>query len=465
MKIKIKFLSSAFAMLTIVLLIPASCSGTASVGSGPSANAPGSNAVTQSNEGSSTQSGLPVPDATESYLQTQVAQEQPLATPLPGTNSLVNTSLDDLARKVAATSRPRSGTAQVMLARRVTPAELTSMELYCYQSSTIETPPLALIIIKGDFPPDVQNANFTSNSPTISYIAYVFDLWAGAPTLVLKSDHGGAFRTALNDPTLPGDVPAGHPTPRPLSCSNTTSMNSKLYHYGDTLPGTLEGPNLVHQADFGAWSYSAIKEATPTEHSAEGALLATNQPYAQVRFNDGSSVAGIEKYIDANKQLVGSMSQRSGQVETWVVFKDYVPADQFRAFAGKYGLKTGISYLRAIDENPNPLYAPYYKLQVVPTDGASDPLPHAQVDSAFSQVQANVPQLTMKGVYATHAWVDARNLPALAADPSVYYVDLTANAVRDDLAKAGIAGADQAVVETPAALLFALVEKPWQGNR
>jgi hypothetical protein len=67
-------------------------------------------------------------------------------------------------------------------------------------------------------------------------------------------------------------------------------------------------------------------------------------------------------------------------------------------------------------------------------------------------------------VYATHAWVAAKQLTALAVDPSVYYIDLTANAVRDDLAKAGIAGADQAVVDTPAAMLFALVEQPWTGK-
>ncbi len=100
----------------------------------------------------------------------------------------------------------------------------------------------------------------------------------------------------------------------------------------------------------------------------------------------------------------------------------------------------------------------------MPADGKADPLPQAAVDSAFNKLHADTPQLSLKGVYATHAWLDAKDLSALAADPSVYYVDLTANAVRDDLAKAGVAGAAQAVVETPAQMLFALVEKPWQSK-
>ena len=72
--------------------------------------------------------------------------------------------------------------------------------------------------------------------------------------------------------------------------------------------------------------------------------------------------------------------------------------------------------------------------------------------------------MQLQGVYATHAWVDAKELPTIAADPSVYYVDVTAEAARNDLVKAGISNARQAVVVNYADVLFSAVEKPYQSK-
>ncbi len=146
------------------------------------------------------------------------------------------------------------------------------------------------------------------------------------------------------------------------------------------------------------------------------------------------------------------------------MFKNYMPVEQFRAFVQKHGLKPGLSYLRAIDENPVPVYAPYYTIKVNASN--SDPIPQASLGSQLTPLTSDPQrQVALKGVYVTHAWIDAKQLQALAADPSVYYVDIAANLVRSDLAKAGVAGAAQAQVITYPQLIFnSLVEKPYQSK-
>ncbi len=416
---------------------------------------PTSNGSVQRAAGHTSIQGLPSPNPTEQYLTDETSKEREVSNATPKTHSLVNVSPSEIGKIALTYNQPYGGTDRVVLSKATTWAELASLGIVDEESVTIETPPLALVILKGNFIernlPGLVVGGVTVKA---KYLVYVYDLWAGAATVFMASPDGKGLREVLNDPSLP----AGTIT---LQTTLHLSTAPKLFHYGDTLPGVLMGPNVVHQASFSTWSYSSIKDASGTEHSAEAVAVGPNQPYAQVMLNDSSSVATIQQYITANKQMVASMSQRSGPVETWIVFKDYVPADQFRSFATAHKLTAGVSYLRAIDENPNPLYAPYYKLQIVPPANSADPLPQADVDSAFSKLQANTPQLSLKGVYATHAWIDAKDLPALAADPSVYYVDLTANAVRDDLAKAGIAGAAQAVIDTPAHLIFiAMFEQP-----
>lgn len=461
MQAKHRMIGISAALLIAGLLVGLiTYSGASHLSTANSASTSHSSAVTNSGVINSSPS-LPTPNATEDDLMTKTAKEIVENTPVPRmARSLVNASPEEVASIVLSTGAfPSRGTrGQVVLARRVTLKDLDEMGLSRPNISSIETPPLMLVILKGNF--DISNKSgllMPGTHSSATYIGYIIDLWAGQACAVMASPDGRNFGKALNDPALMGRYQPSQ------GSQNAETSPVKLYHYGDTLTGIPIGSTDLHSAKFAGWGYYAVAGVSQIIHTADGTAIEPKRPYAQVSF-DNSSIATIQQYIDANKQMVTPMSQRSGQVEAWIVFKDYVPADQFRSFAQAYKLTAGVSYLRAIDENPNPLYAPYYKLQIVPPDGKATPLPQATVDSAFNKLHADVPQLSLKGVYATHAWLDAKDLPALAADPSVYYVDLTANAVRDDLAKAGVAGAAQAVVETPAQMLFALVEKPWQSK-
>ncbi len=61
-----------------------------------------------------------------------------------------------------------------------------------------------------------------------SYVAYIYDLWAGSPTVWMASPTGGEFRAALNDPTLPA---VAAPAEVPFIGQTTPSL-----HYGETAP-------------------------------------------------------------------------------------------------------------------------------------------------------------------------------------------------------------------------------------
>jgi len=135
-----------------------------------------------------------------------------------------------------------SGTSQVVLVRPVTTKEVGTLGLGYLDFASIETPPLMLVIIKGDF--DTSNTLASIYPSTKSkwrsqYIGYVFDMWAGVPSLTITSPQGGAFRKVLNDPTLPakppGDNPASVPPPMP--------PEHKTLHYGAVAPGVAMPPS------------------------------------------------------------------------------------------------------------------------------------------------------------------------------------------------------------------------------
>ncbi len=125
----------------------------------------------------------------------------------------------------------RSGTPQVVYTRRITREDAATLNIGTISRTTIEEPPLMLVIIKGDLSdPKFIGIAIGGPSRQFQYVAYVYDLWAGGPTLITASPTGGEFRIALNDSTLPAvpvrAVPsASIPSPAPL------------HHYGATLSG------------------------------------------------------------------------------------------------------------------------------------------------------------------------------------------------------------------------------------
>jgi len=391
-----------------------------------------------------------------------------LATPV----SLVNKSPEEIAQKAVEFARQhgtiRSGEPQVLLTRPVTLDQLTALGLGKHESETIEQPPLVMVILKGDFSPFPKPGAGESASPSqppsqadanrITYVAYVYNLWGGTPTIIQESTDGGVFKKALNDPTLP-DVPSLSPLDDPKHDSQPRV--AKVLHYGDTGIGEPISGQAIHKASFGAWDYLA-KLGVVNVLDTDGTVINPNQIYVMVGHN-WNSPTGTQDYIAANKQMLPHLATQGGQVEISIVFNTYVPAERFRTFAQAHGLRVGSSYLRAIDQAATPIYAPYYTLHI--KAGEADPVPQAQVGSKIVAANdAPQKQVQLKGVYSTHAWVDAKELPAIAAESSVYYVDVTAEAARNDLVKAGISNAKQAVVVNYAYVLFAAVEQPYQSK-
>jgi hypothetical protein len=433
----------------------------------------GTNAGQVQSNSSATQL-LPTPAGTPGQDEinaraTQIALRV-LATPV----SLVNKSPEEIGQKAVAFAREhgtvRSGEPQVLLTRPVTFDQLTALGLGKHESETIEKPPLMMVILKGDFSPfpkpGAGEGAAPGQSPSqteadrITYVAYVYDLWGGIPIIIQESKDGGIFKKALNDPALP-DVPSLSPPSDPKRDSQPRV--AKVLHYGDTGIGEPISGQVIHKASFGAWDYLA-KLGVVNVPDTDGTVINPNQIYVMVGHN-WNSPTGTQDYINANKQMLPQVAAQDGQVEISIVFNNYIPVEQFRAFVQAHKLRVGSSHLRAIDQNTPPIYAPYYTLQIKASSDSADPLPEADLNSKLASVNDSpAKQVQLKGVYATHAWVDAKELPTIAADPAVYYVDVTAEAARNDLVKAGISNARQAVVVNYAYVLFSAVEKPYQSK-
>jgi hypothetical protein len=169
---------------------------------------------------------------------------QSLPTPPPSchycSTRFLNASLDEIGQfavQRAIDWHEASGAPpQAVLTRMVTPQDYLPLGLGCpLDFGTIEVPPLALVILKGDLRPNMPDMG--AEPPGIKYIGYVFDLWADAPTLEIASRDGGAFRIALNDPSLPSDETDTYICPTPVPYKKTL-------HYGDSAPGFLVPPTL-----------------------------------------------------------------------------------------------------------------------------------------------------------------------------------------------------------------------------
>ena len=124
-----------------------------------------------------------------------------------GTHSLVNASMKDIEDAALKYTQTRfqvlSDNVTIPLARPVTKQELPLLGLPQIDFGG-EDPPLALVVLKGEF--DVRNLRRTianGEAWRVRFIAYVFDLKAGLPTLTMVSADGSMFRDLLNDPSLP----------------------------------------------------------------------------------------------------------------------------------------------------------------------------------------------------------------------------------------------------------------------
>jgi hypothetical protein len=127
------------------------------------------------------------------------------------------------------------GTPQVVLARSVTREAVAKLNIACFPApSTIEDPPLMLVILKGEFGPSGSSGPSTQSGTRIDvideYAAYVFDTWSAEPMFLSLSKDGARLQTALGDPS---SVIDGATTP--LVCPTEEPQDTTL-HYGDIEP-------------------------------------------------------------------------------------------------------------------------------------------------------------------------------------------------------------------------------------
>lgn len=213
---------AAFTALSLLLVTMAACSNNTA----NSGDASSSRAVHQSADTDASPAKLPPP------IESPVNQSPPKVNPCDPT-PYQNYTPEQVGQRAAAC---HGGT--VMLAQQVTLEQVASMGLGCYNFASIETPPLVLVILKGNFMSGGGSGySVPGGQSTAKYIALVYDMWAGTPTIVVDSPNGGGFRKALNDPTLPDDAAPGAPTPMTIACPPSTS--GKHLHYGQTAPGMI----------------------------------------------------------------------------------------------------------------------------------------------------------------------------------------------------------------------------------
>src|SRR6266480_435962 len=162
---------------------------------------------------------------------TNVVPTHPVPTyAIPGeARGLANASAEEVASNALAQTIRRvgivSGQPEVVLVRRVRGDELDALGILDSPLMlTTEEPPLALVILRGDF--DVRNMfpGFQHlENPRRQYIGYLYDLWAGAPMGYFSSETGSEFREVLNDPSIPDQRPASVRTHIAVAAANLTA--------------------------------------------------------------------------------------------------------------------------------------------------------------------------------------------------------------------------------------------------
>ncbi|MBI3976655.1 MAG: hypothetical protein HY331_00575 [Chloroflexi bacterium] len=184
------------------------------------------------------------PGSLPGRTQAQAPVSSPQPTPFKN-RSLVGATPAEVAEYalagVRANMRIVSGTPQVLLARAVKASELPSLGIPFPSDWEDDNPPLMLVIIHGDI--DVTGYFLGMGKPLPPrkggmYIAFVYDLRAGMPTLTLTSGAGGKFRIALNSPNLPDDpiLATPGPTMDPRLLPPTPVTQPLRLPYGSILP-------------------------------------------------------------------------------------------------------------------------------------------------------------------------------------------------------------------------------------
>jgi hypothetical protein len=115
------------------------------------------------------------------------------------------------------------GDVQVLHTSFIKKEDLPALGFDRISFASIEEPPLAFVVLKGDFAATITEGN------KFSYIGYVFDMWAASPTYIVSTSDITIFDKVLNKQTSIAPVqrnPSIQPTPD----------LTKTLHYGQVAP-------------------------------------------------------------------------------------------------------------------------------------------------------------------------------------------------------------------------------------
>lgn len=196
------------------------------------------------------------------------------------------------------------------------------------------------------------------------------------------------------------------------------------------------GPIKEH--DFGAWSYKAWR----TDNGGVEAAVSL----------DDKSVAGVQAFANANRDLAAQLAGSGGNIEVRVIFHRVLSPDEYLAWSASTGLdKYGRIYISAngVDENE--------QTGMLLSD-SSDPWPQVQVNGLLESSR-DLPGgiKAINGPFEVDGEVTASRLLSVLADRRVFTVDLTAHIIKTELLAANVVAAEFAYIESPQ--LFAAMRR------
>ncbi len=246
-----------------------------------------------------------------------------------------------------------------------------------------------------------------------------------------------------------------------LASCDSSQLASQRNQSANTQPAqqatpTYTAPTLVRKANFGTWWYFAQKMGSDTITPFGGTQIKPGDVFAKVNYKNDTAT-DVRAYAATNRSQLQKVVDAGGQTEAWITFRTYVSANDFRAFVKSHRLSNPQSQLRAIDETKS-ADNKYITMQIGPRADDPDPLPQVYMNFYQGIQSDHNPNAIFEGIYFTRAWVDAQELAAIANDPKVYFIDITPNLVRMDLAANGIENADKVDVEVEPANPFYTME-------
>ncbi len=265
---------------------------------------------------------------------------------------------------------------------------------------------------------------------------------------------------------LPQPVPSIHAIPSPVATGQAIATE---HAEARAKAPTIEAERAatataiarpVLQKDYGSWSFIVFLRQETINYRPGWRLIA-NARYV-------ITTEGLKTHARHNQELARRLADEYGskQAEVFITFHTYVSPEQFNRWASDVGIRPRHTDLRVLYDR-DPLFTPIpYKgrdvspdyragdlLRVDSIPGDAEPLPRSRLDEALAAQGREYSALgyklrELKGVYFTSAIVEARQLPRIAGDPSVFLADVTYPWIRHELRVAGVEDADEVRILT-----------------